>query len=1254
MAEVVGGAFLSIVLDGLFKKMNREVLDFFRRRKLDDGPLRELKIALLSVNAVVEDAEEKELTNPAVKKWLDELKDAVFDAQDILDEIDTEIQIRKLGADQFQSTPRKVRYSVSTFLNPFFKQIQRKMEEVFDRLEYLAKNNNLLGLRVGVGGGESSERLPTTSLVAEAGIFGRDNDKEAIINLLLSHDASGREMRVIGIVGMAGIGKTTLAQLVYNDQRVREHFDLEAWVYVSQEFDVFRVTKTVLEAVTSSTCDINDLNRLQVTLKEKLMGKKFLLVLDDVWNKNHGDWEVLSKPFKFGEQGSRVIVTTRENDVASVVRCIATYCLTRLPEDDCWSVFANHAFHNDNASPELEAVGRQIVRKCEGLPLAAKAIGALLWLELDVDKWDKILNSEIWDLPIGETHILPSLRLSYKYLPSHLKPCFAYCSIFPKGYAFEKDRLVLLWMAEGFLQELKNKTMEEVGNDYFLDLVSRSLFQQSSGDKSCFIMHDLVNDLAKFISGQFIFRLEGISFRGIVNKTRHLSYFITRFDDFKKFEALFEVKRLRTFLPLEFSILDNNLSKKVPNVLFQKLRRLRVLSLSHYENLANLPNSIGKIKQLRYLDISFTAVKKLPNSMCKLINLQTLNLSCCYSLVGLPRDMRKLINLRHLDITRTDIMEMPIQFGSLKSLRTLTKFIIGSHNGSCIGELGKLTHLRGKLAILNLQNVLSSTEASYAGLKDKKHIEELVLEWKADIDVLESQRTILDSLQPHSNLKSLTINNYRGQSFPDWVGHDSFFNMVSLHLNKCKFCCNLPSLGQLPSLQNLSIAEFDGVVRVGPGFYGSGSSSIRPFKALKVLRFELMLKWEEWFSFGAGNEDEAFPLLQELYICDCPRLTGKLPIHLPSLAKLEITECPLLVSSLPMFPTICQLNLTRCNEVLLKELPTRIQVLKVGGFDALDSQANIMMGPSSSLQELEVSECSSFVSLSKVDQASTLKSLLIRNCGILELPMYPIFSFLKKLYLYDIHGSLKSVPLDLFPKLCDIYIFGCRNLESLTVSEEHGHDLMTLQIQIIDCPCFVSFPKGGLRAPNLTLLWVWNCGSLRSLPDKMHIFLSSLEDLQIVDCAKVESFPEGGLPSNLQSVSIVDCDNLVAGRMEWGLQKLPFLKSLFICGEKGDVKSFPEVGLLPTNLTVLQIKNFPSLKSLDIRGFQHLTSLEELRIDNCPMLKYMPEEGLPASISVLLINNCPLLKKQLHKKKGKEWLKIGHVHLIMIDDELIE
>jgi hypothetical protein len=1228
--EDMGGALLSVIFDGLLKKVSPEVFDFFRERKLADGLFGKLKIALLSAKSVVEDAEEKELRKPVVKEWLDELKDSLYDAEDILDEIDTEIRTRKLAA-EFETTAIKVRNSVSAPFNPFFKKMKLKMEVVLDRLEYIVKQKDVLGLRAGVGG-KSSERLPTTCLVEESGIFGRDDDKEAVVNLLLSDGAIAGAMSVLGIVGMGGIGKTTLAQLVYKDQRVKEHFDLKAWVCVSQEFDVFRVTKTILEAVTSSACDIKDLNLLQVTLKGKLMGKKFLLVLDDVWNRNSSDWEVLSSPFKSGAQGCRVIVTTRDDRVALIMRAIATHHLNKLPEQDCWLLFAKYALHDGNldARPELEVIGRQIVKKCDGLPLAAKTIGALLRSKLNVGEWDKILNSEIWDLPTDKTNILPALRLSYNYLPSNLKGCFAYCSIFPKNHAFEKDQVILLWMAEGLLQELKNKTMEEVGNDYFLDLVSRSLFQQSSDGKSGFVMHDLVNDVAKSVFGQFMFRLEANCSEKIVNKTRHLSFFRTRFDNFEKFEALNEAKRLRTFLPLEFSIMDNNLTKKVQHDLLPKLRCLRVLSLSHYQNVTNLPDSIGKIKQLRYLDLSFTALKRLPDSMCKLINLQTLNLSCCNNLVGLPKDMRKLISLRHLDITKTGITEMPIQLGRLKYLQTLTTFIISKTSGSCIGELGELANLRGKLAILNLQNVASPTDALGAGLKDKKQIEELVLEWKAETDIIESQ-TILDSLKPHSNLKSLTIKYYSGKSFPYWVGHHSFSNIASLHLYGCKYCCNLPPLGQLPSLQDLSVIHFDEVVTVGCEFYGN-NSSMKPFGALKVLRFEQALKWEKWSSLGAENEDGAFLQLEELYIYNCPKLVGGLPCHFPSLTKLEIRESPLLGASLPRAHDICQLNLTRCNEDLVKNLPNKLQVLKVGGFDAVDSLAMGIMESSYSLQELEISNCTSLVSLQAL----------------------PMLSSLKTLYLINIYDSLSSFPLDLFPNLCDIYIIGLRNLKSLSVPEQCEHDLMAQQIQIIDCPCFESFPKGGLHAPNLTLLWVWNCECLRSLPDNMQKLLPSLEELQLVHCLTVESFPEGGLPSNLKSLSIVDCDNLIAGRMGWGLQKLPFLKNLFICGEKGDVESFPDVGLLPTNLTVLQIKNFPNMKYLDKREFQHLTALEELQISNCPMLKYMPDEGLPVSISVLLMDNCPLLKKQCHKKKGKEWLKIAHVHLIMIDDELIE
>jgi hypothetical protein len=244
------------------------------------------------------------------------------------------------------------------------------------------------------------------------------------------------------------------------------------------------------------------------------------------------------------------------------------------------------------------------------------------------------------------------------------------------------------------------------------------------------------------------------------------------------------------------------------------------------------------------------------------------------------------------------------------------------------------------------------------------------------------------------------------------------------------------------------------------------------------------------------------------------------------------------------------------------------------------------------------------------------------------------YSSLEKLSLWNC-DSLKSFPLDLFPKLYHINIYECSNLESHTVPEHYEHDLVTLHISIYSWPNFVSFPKGGLRAPSLTSLVISSCKNLKSLPKKMHT-LWSLERLNISNCPKVESFPEGGLPSNLNSIQISNCEKLIASRMGWGLQNLPILKHFSIGGKNEDLESFPEAQLLPTSLSYLSIWYFPNLKSLDKKGLQHLIALEKSHIFYCPKPKFMPEHGLPASLSILEINDCPLLKKEWQSKKGKE------------------
>ncbi|XP_004293081.1 PREDICTED: putative disease resistance RPP13-like protein 1 [Fragaria vesca subsp. vesca] len=541
------------------------------------------------------------------------------------------------------------------------------------------------------------------------------------------------------------------------------------------------------------------------------MGKKFLFVLDDVWNENYLHWDVFRCPFKFGVRGSRIIVTTRNEGVGSMMGSLPTHYLSQISEEDCRSLFAKHAFRNadHSAYPNLEVIGKQIV-KCKGLPLAAKSLGGLLCSKLNLEEWEKVLKSDIWELADKGSAILPALWLSYYYLPSHLKRCFAYCSIFPNGYVFERSELIFLWMAEDLLQPKNKKTMEEVGEEYFDELTSRSIFRHSSIRFDGFTMHDLISDLAKFVSGDFGFRLEedDNSF-DMVTKTRHFSYMRHRCSDFENFEALHEAKYLRTFLPLqltEFWSERFQMSDKVLHDLLPTLQCLRVLNLSRYD-IKELPNSIGNLKHLKHLNLSWTSIQKLPDTVCSLCNLQTLLLSHCEALVHLPANLGRLTNLRHLDIgdmRGTHLKKMPAHMGKLKDLQMLSDFVLDQRTArKDILELKELKHLHGTLRISGIQNIVNAVDAFEAKMWEKKSLTHLVLKFGGYTEDSHKDREVLNNLQPHTNLKELTIESYRGTRFPGWLGDHSTSNLVHLDILSCTNCSFLPPLGQLPSLTEL-------------------------------------------------------------------------------------------------------------------------------------------------------------------------------------------------------------------------------------------------------------------------------------------------------------------------------------------------------------------------------------------------------------------------------------------------------------------
>ncbi|KAL4298899.1 hypothetical protein AHAS_Ahas17G0047000 [Arachis hypogaea] len=548
-----------------------------------------------------------------------------------------------------------------------------------------------------------------------------------------------------------------------------------------------------------------------------------------------------TRVWPYGEKVASVVATTDLH-----------YQLSLLSNEDCWLVFSKHASLSADSmmNPTLEKVGKDIVKKCDGLPLAVQALGGLLRGNSEVKSWNHILKNEIWKSSNDKIKIVPALRVSYYYLPSCLKKCFVYCSIYPESCEFDKDELILLWMAESLLQPVGEKTLEEVGDEYFDELFVRSFFQPHSTNDKTFVMHDLVHDLAMIYAGEFCFRAEEHENAVEIDiKARHLSHNATGNYPISKLLGVCDrVEHTRTFLEINLSPNIPFDMENTPCILLSKLKRLRALSFKCFP-LESLPDSIGELIHLRYLDLSGTYIVTLPESLGNLYNLQTLKLIGCEKLKMLPDGMQNLVNLRHLDIRATCLREMPKGMSKLKSLQFLSDFVVGKHEENKIKELGALANLRKSISIDKLENVVDSSEAWEARMFDKDGIDSLKLIWSSNKsrdgvfafgvkkkDAADSQieRDILDKLQPHSNLKEVEISGYRGTTFPDWLGNSSYHNITTLTLQHCKKCSVLPSFGQLPSLKHLTISDFKSLKTVGAEFYKGGSCLETPFPVLET------------------------------------------------------------------------------------------------------------------------------------------------------------------------------------------------------------------------------------------------------------------------------------------------------------------------------------------------------------------------------------------------------------------------------------
>ncbi|KAB2086323.1 hypothetical protein ES319_A04G023000v1 [Gossypium barbadense] len=618
--------------------------------------LKKLKDTMISIKAVLLDAERQQHQNEKLRLCMWKLRDIFYDAEDVIDDFKCETLRKQDSINHCNTNSSKVRFLASCCnclpLSLSLK-MAHKIKAINRRLGELATEWNSFDLRQ-CSDNRHVFRRETISFVDSSDVIGRDEDKENIINMLMK-PSEQRSVPVIPIVGLGGLGKTTLAQLVYNDDRVTSLFPLKIWICVSEEFDLSRLLKLIIHSINKEEkCDDLTLEALQSCLRSHLNDKKFLLVLDDVWNENQAKWVELRNLLRStdGFSPSKIIVTTRSLKVASLMSSIPSYILKGLPLEDCLILFTKWAFNDGDETyyPNLIRIGEEIVKKCKGVPLAVRTLGSLLFQKTDESDWIYIRESEIWRLEQHENDILPVLKLSYNHLPSHLQRCLAFLSLYKKDQIYYSDQVIRLWMANGFLEHPRqNQEWEDVGKRYLNELLSRCLIQKE--EDFClnftFKMHDLVHDLALDVS-QKECKTVNSETEMVDENVRHLLLCDEKLVEVPR--VLEEMKSVRTVIIQDVSRRSKIVDKSLINLCVSNFKYLRALELRN-SPLTALPNSICTLKHLRDLElVQCKGIQELPNSFDKLRSLQSLNLRGT-RLKQLPESVQRLIELRHLEIT---------------------------------------------------------------------------------------------------------------------------------------------------------------------------------------------------------------------------------------------------------------------------------------------------------------------------------------------------------------------------------------------------------------------------------------------------------------------------------------------------------------------------------------------------------------------------------------------------------------------------
>ncbi|KMZ57358.1 NB-ARC domain-containing disease resistance protein [Zostera marina] len=1118
--------------------------------------------------------------------WLDKMMDAACDIEDIIDLSSTEI-LRRRSNNNKKST-RYTRPVIDFFSytnNPliFRHKIGTSVQKTFDRLTNIAKEKGYhftLSRRDGVGNLRTT--MPETfSDMGGDVVLGRDHDLKIILEQLLFKEKTNIEVLVL--VGMGGVGKTTLAKLVYNDRQIDALFgERKLWVCVSEIFDLSKIIKLVIEQIDGKPCQLEGLQALSKKLKEILEKNMYLLVLDDVWTSTSltcDSWSNMKSLF----HNCKILVTTREENVTSVI--LPKPYMHRvgcLPEDACLSLFENIAFTNgDVIREELKDINKSIVKKCKGVPLAVRVLG--------------IEEKNILDPNIeGENRISKILKFSYYHLPLKSMFCFVYCSIFPKDSVMEKMALIQQWVGNGFI------SLNE-GNEIFDDLLSRCFFQDVEkdvyGNIITFKMHDLIHDLAKSIANS---RQCGI-FDEVLSDRKQVRY-LSILNMGEEFSYSDISSKLRTLQLLSSRLVSTTFLDNC----FTKFKFLRVLVCSdQFYNLEDVSSSIDNLKLLRYVDFSRTGITRLPETVCNLQNLQTLKVNNCHSLIILPNKLGKLSELRYLennDCCRLD--SMPVGMDRLSLLQTLNTFVVND-GGKNLNELRHLDHLEGSLHIKRLGRI-SNVVLENGILNGKNNLVSLKLDFDID-DIFTLEKStgryaekVLQALQPHPNLKSLNIIGFNG--FFISLDMSCLQSLIHLEIMKCYNLTSLPN--DMCSFQSLTHLE----IYYCPNFTTLSNN-------MCCLQFLTHLQINDCTNLTfLPNDIGCLRFLTHLQINDCTNLTF-LPNDigcLRFLTHLKNSRCENLTylpNSMGYLQSLTHLEISRCEN--LTYLPNSMGCLRSLTHLEIDNCPNLITLPNDmcclqSLTHLQINDCPNLTTLpNDMCSLQSLTHLQINDCR-------------------NLTTLLNNMCF--FQSLTHLQINNCTNLTSLP------NDMGCLQslkhLKISRCENLLSLPNSMSRLKSLTDLTIQCCSSLVDVSFSLE-YLTSLKEIVVDDCNHwIRNWSDDAI-SRICSVekrswisicSMNDDIDLLSKWLRKKIDSTKILNRLQINGSHGKRYFHHEKHQL--SICCFKQEKLPE-------ELVHVQDLRIMYIKNCPNMSCLPD-GMK-NLQFLKIKRCPMLEKYCKK-----------------------